>query len=214
VKAGERVLSRDEKTGEVSYRQVVRTFQSEVQELVTVKAGKETIKTTTNHPFWVAGKGWVAAKELAKGERLVTPDEKTLVVGEVRVEAVRGPPVAVYNFEVENTHTYFVGRSGVWVHNACDPLYLYRGVGPDELETVLNTGRFPVDIPGGRMDDTLWLTTGPRNASQYGTVVKVPVDPDGLAGMINGGEAFYDALGWMDQVRVPKPNIEKFNDIQ
>jgi hypothetical protein len=89
------------------------------EKIVMVKAGKETIQTTPEHPFWVAGKGWVAAKELAKGDRLITPDEKVAVVGEVRVEAVRGPPVAVYNLEVENTHTYFVGRSGVWVHNAC-----------------------------------------------------------------------------------------------
>jgi hypothetical protein len=89
------------------------------EKIVMVKAGKETIQTTPEHPFWVAGKGWVAAKELAKGDRLITPDEKVAVVGEVRVEAVRGPPVAVYNLEVENTHTYFVGKQGVWVHNAC-----------------------------------------------------------------------------------------------
>jgi hypothetical protein len=31
--------------------------------------------------------------------------------------------------------------------------------------------------------------------------------------MLNAGEAYYDALGWMDQVRVPKPFIEKFNNI-
>jgi hypothetical protein len=27
----------------------------------------------------------------------------------------------VYNFEVENYHTYFVGELGVWVHNTCNP---------------------------------------------------------------------------------------------
>ncbi|MCS6861968.1 MAG: HINT domain-containing protein, partial [Abditibacteriales bacterium] len=213
VQAGEWVVSRDERTGAVSYQRVKRTFERGSAEIVTVQAGKETIKTTPEHPFWVEGKGWVAAKALARGARLVTADEKVIVVTEVQVEAVRGPPVIVYNFEVENTHTYFVGKQGVWVHNACRPLDLYRGVEPEELKTVLNTGRFPVDIPGGRMDDTLWLTTNPSNDSQYGTVVKVPVDPDGLADMINKGEAFYDALGWMDQVRIPKPNIEKFNDI-
>jgi len=92
------------------------------------------LKRPPEHPFWVAGKGWVAAKELAKGDRLITPDEKVAVVGEARVEAVRGPPVAVYNLEVENTHTYFVGRSGVWVHNACN----------QRITTVI-----------GRMEDTL-----------------------------------------------------------
>lgn len=27
----------------------------------------------------------------------------------------------VYNFEVEDYHTYFVGELGVWVHNTCNP---------------------------------------------------------------------------------------------
>ena len=27
----------------------------------------------------------------------------------------------VYNFEVEGSHTYFVGETGAWVHNACAP---------------------------------------------------------------------------------------------
>jgi hypothetical protein len=119
VQAGDWVCSKDERTGAVSYQRVKRTFRRVSEKIVMVKAGKETIQTTPEHPFWVAGKGWVAAKELAKGDRLITPDEKVAVVGEARVEAVRGPPAAVYNLEVENTHTYFVGRSGVWVHNAC-----------------------------------------------------------------------------------------------
>ena len=30
-------------------------------------------------------------------------------------------PIAVYNFEVEDFHTYYVGDSSVLVHNACTP---------------------------------------------------------------------------------------------
>jgi hypothetical protein len=31
-------------------------------------------------------------------------------------------PVKVYNFQVEDYHTYYVGENGVWVHNAqCKP---------------------------------------------------------------------------------------------
>ncbi len=122
VRAGERVLSRDERTGAVSYQKVARTFRRVSPATVTVRAGEEIIKTTPEHPFWVEGKGWVAAKELAKGERLVTPNEEALIVRAVKVEAVRGPPVAVYNLEVESTHTYFVGKQGVWVHNSCDEI--------------------------------------------------------------------------------------------
>src|SRR5690606_21971760 len=31
----------------------------------------------------------------------------------------RGPPVAVYNFEVDGEHVYHVGTTGVLVHNSC-----------------------------------------------------------------------------------------------
>ena len=28
-------------------------------------------------------------------------------------------PILVYNFQVEDYHTYYVTYSGVWVHNSC-----------------------------------------------------------------------------------------------
>ena len=28
-------------------------------------------------------------------------------------------PIKVYNFEVEDFHTYFVGENGIFVHNGC-----------------------------------------------------------------------------------------------
>ena len=30
----------------------------------------------------------------------------------------------VYNLEVENTHTYFVGEHGIWAHNTCEDTIL------------------------------------------------------------------------------------------
>lgn len=44
-------------------------------------------------------------------------------------------PVKVYNFTVEDNHTYFVGDSGVWVHNNC--------VDPDVSRTNHNYKHFP-----------------------------------------------------------------------
>jgi len=117
IQEGDRVLSRNEETGEVSYQRVTQTFRNRTHYLVTVDTGKEKIKATRSHPFYVEGKGWVAAKDLEKGDRLQTPEGEVLVVRAVAVKAIRGPPVATYNLEVEGTHTYFVGKVGVWVHN-------------------------------------------------------------------------------------------------
>jgi hypothetical protein len=45
----------------------------------------------------------------------------------------------VYNFEVEDYHTYFVGEHGVWVHNAnCAGVELWKGGVPSE--TILPDG--------------------------------------------------------------------------
>jgi hypothetical protein len=76
----------------------------------------EVISSTLEHPFWVEGKGWTAAKELKAGSELLTKEGCV-----ARVEAVsrREGKFKVYNFEVERLHTYFVSRIGILVHNQC-----------------------------------------------------------------------------------------------
>jgi hypothetical protein len=127
VQAGERVLSRDEHTGELVFRPVAQTFvrTSDHLRLLTLRTSAgvdEQIETTDEHPFWVEGTGWTAAKSLQAGQRLTEPDGSiTTVVASGRVEQPDG--VTVYNFEVQDTHSYFVAARGsrgppVWVHNA------------------------------------------------------------------------------------------------
>jgi len=55
----------------------------------------------------VKGKGWVDAGELKPGDRLVMYSGEVFKVKEIYAEfLVR--PLKVYNFEVEDWHTYFV----------------------------------------------------------------------------------------------------------
>ncbi len=87
-------------------------------EVFAADGSVEVIGTTAEHPFWVAGEDWVEAGKLRSGDELSPVDG-----GEaIHVAAVRrtGRRETVYNFEVEEAHTYFVGASGVWVHNLCD----------------------------------------------------------------------------------------------
>jgi hypothetical protein len=78
-----------------------------------------SIRTTAEHPFWVEGKGWVDANKLQVGDRLLGADGEG-----VAVEGVEGDlgGAAVYNVQVEDYHTYFVGDPtwgfSVWAHNA------------------------------------------------------------------------------------------------
>ena len=73
---------------------------------------------TPGHPFFIYGKGFEYAGNLRAGDILVDVNGERVVFEFVQHEILE-IPVKVYNFEVEDWHTYFVGNNGVWVHNAC-----------------------------------------------------------------------------------------------
>ena len=122
VKVGDSVWSKDEATGREGWAPVVRTFVTEDKEVLRLKLIREddgrleVLGTTAEHPFWAEGKGWVPAGKLAPGDRVPSAHGGWLRVGSSTWTQERE---TVYNFEVEGTHTYFVGESGAWVHNTC-----------------------------------------------------------------------------------------------
>ena len=121
VAAGDMVWSRDEETGEVALRPVARTFVTPAQQLLSVvlqdlTGESDTLRVTGEHPFWTEGRGWVEARDLRAGERVLRLSGGWLRVLASTWEEERE---TVYNFEVEGFHTYFVGTQGAWVHNTC-----------------------------------------------------------------------------------------------
>jgi hypothetical protein len=76
------------------------------------------IGTTEEHPFYVQGKGWTPAGELKEGDLVRTMDGWVPITGIKRTGQVQ----TVYNLEIEDDHTYFVGKPewgfSVWAHNA------------------------------------------------------------------------------------------------
>ncbi|WP_208859275.1 polymorphic toxin-type HINT domain-containing protein, partial [Leptospira harrisiae] len=127
IQVGDVVLSKSDETGEVSYRKVVNTFIRQTDAIYSVSFADGTIlETTWNHPFRVKKQGhalekfsiettdWVQAKDLHPGDVALGADGRELVVTDITIdERVE----TVYNFEVDEYHTYFVGEVGVWVHN-------------------------------------------------------------------------------------------------
>ena len=116
IKAGDYVYAENPETGEKGLKRVLQTFENEISELVHVSANGEEIVTTPGHPFYVPNIGWVGADELKAGDLLVLYDGKQVTVEKVTLEHL-STPVKVYNFEVEDFHTYYVGDSSVLVHN-------------------------------------------------------------------------------------------------
>ena len=101
-----------------------RVFKKTTDRLVRIITGKDTIFATPEHPFYVADDindgskngNWMSAGSLKTGLKI------TLVSGllaNVESAFAFDTLATVYNFEVENTHTYYVGTEGVLVHNQC-----------------------------------------------------------------------------------------------
>ncbi len=101
-------------------RQVEEVFTNFLP-LLHVQVGGKTIRTTSEHPFYVRGKGWAAAKELTTGDLLRSHDGQWMAVQSVAEGEKLAP---VYNLRVAEHHTYFVGSHewgfSIWAHNACN----------------------------------------------------------------------------------------------
>ena len=81
-----------------------------------------TLDTTLTHPFYVVGYGFKYASELKIGDKLRSVSGDIYEVSATETEHFDNP-VKVYNFEVDEWHTYAVSEEGIVVHNANSSAY-------------------------------------------------------------------------------------------
>lgn len=131
IKSGDIITSYNHARGSIEKRKVLHVFKRKPSALIRVwlKSG-QSIVCTPNHPFWVEGKGYIAAQKLTEDDYVVhlhcLPESD--LVGKARVDSVEileptgdgtfgglCPDGFVYNLEVEGNHNYFV--DGILVHN-------------------------------------------------------------------------------------------------
>jgi len=113
IKAGDRVLSQEQDSGELAYRLISATTLRPPGNLLRIRAGSDAIDTTPGHPFWVSGSGWRMARELRTGDRLHSLNGLLLID---TIEQLSQPQQA-YNLVVDGFNTYFVGKQGLLVHD-------------------------------------------------------------------------------------------------
>ena len=125
---GDQVLSQDLTTGRLSFVPVLRPVRNKPVATFKLVLGSETIVATGIHRFWKAGQGWVMVRDLKPGDVLRTVGG-TVSVGSIESETVR----PVFNLEVGDTQTYFVGGPGLLVHDntLIKPVALPFDAGPD-----------------------------------------------------------------------------------
>ena len=141
ITAGMRVYAHNPETGETELKEVVRTFVRESNELVHISVNGEEIISTPTHPFWVPVKGWTKAIQLRAGDRLQLLNGEYVVIEQVQHELLENP-ITVYNFEVADFHTYYVGMSAMLVHNTCEK----KPTSPNQMQKQVERGQAPSTV--------------------------------------------------------------------
>jgi len=105
-------LVQDTTTGALSYQPVLTAFHNPPSVTYRIKLADDEIVATGIHRFWQAGKGWIMARDLRVGDVL------RVIGGVAAVEAVAPERVQpVFNLEVAEGRSFFVGRVGALVHD-------------------------------------------------------------------------------------------------
>ncbi len=194
------------------FQLVTATFKHHAKQILDVYIADETdaIGTTPNHPFWSHDKQkFIRADELTAGEQVQKANGTLTTVTHV---VPRAGTNTVYNLEVQCTHTYHVGNSGVLVHNSkpCDEFVtLYHG-----SKGGLSGGRFSLDRAiSGKREFTpkagVYLTDDFTRAAQYGrhgTVSRVRV-PKEFADRIS-------QMGGPGNKKVPEFFVDSIDDLE
>jgi len=152
IRAGDLVLSRDERTQQVVARRATRTFVTPDSAIVEVLLRGEAapILATPGHLFATRDRGWIPAERLASGEALVAESEA--IVDVVRPHGAR---TTFYNFEVDETHTYFVGERRALVHNPTTTDCGGNPLGSDPASSCFVAGTMVATPDGARRIESL-----------------------------------------------------------
>jgi RHS repeat-associated protein len=125
IEVGDVVASRNEATGELTWQPVQEVYVNLHRDVIEMSFGSsakdvEKLVVTHEHPFHTRDGRWVPAGDLKIGDEVMTRDGSWLALQQV----VDIPDnVSTHNFMVADDHNYFVGRSGLWVHNCCGGLW-------------------------------------------------------------------------------------------
>ena len=138
IKEGDLVWSQNPETGEVKLKRVAQLFINKSDAILKINVAGDIIEATEQHVFYIDNVGWIPANMIEEGDVVVLQSGEKAVVENID-KVVYDEPITVYNFEVEDFHTYFVSNTSVLVHNSC---YENENRIPKDSETVLKNGSY------------------------------------------------------------------------
>ncbi len=131
---GQDVLAYNEQKGQNEYQPIQQVFINQDPQITFLQVDQELVTTTPEHPFYVKAQSgnqarpkpighedlnehWVGAGHLKVGDKIQKADGG---FGVVRYVNTVTQTRTMYNLEVKDAHTFFVGTQGWLVHN-CEP---------------------------------------------------------------------------------------------
>ena len=194
IEVGDKVLAYDEATGEQAYKPVVQLFRNETTAWYHIRASAEEIICTGGHPFYVLNaaadrrkvnyegrlknaKGtWICANELRSGDELLLADGTIVAIEAVTAEKL-SEPETTYNFEVADSHTYYVSDCKVLVHNDCKTKALKQDTSISrDIQGEGKYGSYEITYKSGNKyigkgsQNRMWQSAA-RNANRYDDAV-------------------------------------------
>jgi hypothetical protein len=157
----------------------------------------EEIRTTANHLFFTDNGWWKAAENLKVGDKILnSKGELKTLIGK-SVETLQEPE-RIYNLNVENFHTYFVGTNGLLVHNDCSEAMtnVLRKVGADALSAAKR-----------------YLDQAKGLASRFGYDSSKTVASDGVNNTLSGWGAIDEGAEFFNRTATTQDVISKSAEI-
>jgi RHS repeat-associated protein len=159
---------------------VRQLYQRQVNRVMDIVVDGVTITCTPEHPFWVEGYGWVLAKDLEPGYWLLTKDGLNLPIDSV---IWHEGEETVYNFEMDEYHTYYVSPLALLSHNMCG----YANISHD--------GDDLIGVPTGRQN--IHLELAERSKQLRDDLIEKPIGTQNVASarleLDNGNVLYKDA---------------------
>jgi hypothetical protein len=155
LKIGDSVISRDENdvSSEVAAKKIDKVFVRD-GELWELRINGLSVQVTADHPIFLKEKGWVPVDKIVRGDRIAALRHSVRNITTILDSAAEQIPkqrndwdtdwlpvesceptgivTTVYNFRVEDWHTYFIAlnnENAFWVHNADYPIPIDVEVG-------------------------------------------------------------------------------------
>lgn len=116
IQIGEKVLTYNEETGKIEYKEVVDKLERSTRNVCIIKTSNDTISSTTGHLFMVKNRWWVSSSSINVGDEIQTSNGtyEEVISKEIKLE---GAINVTYNISLSENHTFFVGQDSILTHN-------------------------------------------------------------------------------------------------